>query len=369
MKVALIHDYLNQYGGAERVLDTMLDIFPDAPVYTLLYSPERTSAHFRKKVCKTSILDFPFARHHHRLFIPLMPFAVRSLKIGDGYDLIISDSAGYAKGISNPERTFHICYCYTPLRYAWEVDNYFANPVFKTFFRPAFNYLKRWDFEAAQKPDVLLAVSGFIAQKIRRVYGRTARVVYPPVDYEKFYFDADLQPSAAKPPYYLAAGRLLHYKKFALLVESFLQLGLNLWIVGSGPELSKLEEMAAGAGNIQFKRFVTDQDLHALYNGAKAFLFPQMEDFGLVAAEAMACGAPVIAYAQGGALEIVEEGRTGIFFQQQNSSSVVDAVRRFEQMNFDRREVSRLGRRFTAEQFRNGILQVIPANLREKFGI
>jgi glycosyltransferase involved in cell wall biosynthesis len=369
MKVALIHDYLNQYGGAERVLESLLDIFPDAPIYTLLYSSQRTSAHFQKKVRKTSILDFPFARSHHRLFIPLMPLAVRSLKIQDRYDLIISDSAGYAKGISNPNGAFHICYCYTPLRYAWEVDNYFPNPIFKTFFRPAFNYLKHWDFKAAQKPDVLLAVSGFIAQKIRRVYGRTARVVYPPVEYHNFYFDAGLQPSAAGPRYYLAAGRLLHYKKFALLVESFQQLGMNLWIVGSGPELPRLKAMAAGTGNIQFKELVSDRDLHALYSGAQAFLFPQVEDFGLVAAEAMACGSPVIAYAQGGALEIVEEGRTGIFFQQQNAGSIVDAVRRFEQMNFDRHEVSRLGHRFTAERFREEILQAIPENLRERIGI
>jgi glycosyltransferase involved in cell wall biosynthesis len=369
VKVALIHDYLNQYGGAERVLEILLDIFPDAPIYTLLYSPERTSAHFQKRVTKTSILDFPFARHHHRLFIPFMPFAVRSLKIGSQYDLIISDSAGYAKGVPNPGRTFHICYCYTPLRYAWELDRYFANPVFKTVFRPVFKYLKHWDFQAAQKPDVLLAVSSFIAQKINKVYSRTARVVYPPVDYGRFYFDADLQPSPVRPTYYLAAGRLLHYKKFALLVESFQRLGLNLWIVGSGPELPTLEKMAAGADNIQFKRFVTDRDLHALYSGAKAFLFPQVEDFGLVAAESLACGTPVIACAQGGALEIIEEGRTGIFFQQQNADSVVDAVRRFEQMNFDRREVSRLGRKFTTEQFRNGILQAMPDHLREKIGI
>lgn len=369
MKVALVHDYLNQYGGAERVLETLLDIFPGAPVYTLLYSPRRTSVRFEKSVRQTSILDFPFVRSHHRLFIPLMPLAVRSLNVGDRHELIISDSAGYAKGITNAHRAFHICYCYTPLRYAWEIDNYFTNPVFKTLFRPAFNYLKRWDFEAAQKPDVLLAVSGFIAQKIGRDYGRTARVVHPSVDYTKFYFDADLQPSAAKEPYYLAAGRLLHYKKFALLVESFRRLGKNLWIVGSGPELPRLEEMAAGAGNIQFKRFVSDRDLHALYNGAQAFLFPQVEDFGLVAAEALACGAPVIAYAQGGALEIVEEGRTGIFFQQQNADNIIDAVRRFEQASFDRRHVSQLARRFTTEQFRAGILQAIPDHLRQKIGI
>jgi len=369
MRVALVHDYLNQYGGAERVLETLLEIFPDAHIYTLLYSPERTSANFQKRVYKTSILDFSLARRHHRLFIPLMPFAAASLRVEDQYDLIISDSAGYAKGVPQQHRTFHLSYCYTPLRYAWEIDNYFANPVFKTLFRPAFHYLKRWDFRAAQKPDVLLAVSGFIAGKISRFYGRTAQVVYPPVEYDRFYFDASLQPSTTGPAYYLAAGRLLHYKKFALLVESFLELGMNLWIVGMGPEMPALQEMAAGADHIRFFRFVTDRELHALYSGAKAFLFPQVEDFGLVAAEAQACGTPVIAFAQGGATEIVEEGRTGTFFQEQSTRSLVAAVRRFEQMNFDRGEISRVSRRFTAEKFREGILQAIPPELRARLSI
>jgi len=254
------------------------------------------------------------------------------------------------------------------LRYAWEIDNYFANPVFKTLFRPAFGYLKRWDYRAAQKPDVLLAVSTFIADKIRQYYGRTACVVYPPVDYDRFYFESGLQPSSARPSYYLAAGRMLHYKKFTLLVEAFLELGLNLRIVGTGPEQRKLEEMSANAPNIRLLHFVSDTELHALYSGAKAFLFPQVEDFGLVAAEAQACGTPVIAYARGGSMEIVAEGRTGIFFHEQCVRSIVEAVRRFEQMDFNRAEIARMSRKYTAENFREGILRAIPAEIRARLG-
>jgi glycosyltransferase involved in cell wall biosynthesis len=366
MKVALIHDYLNQYGGAERVLESLLDIFPKAHIYTLLYSPERISARFRGNLYKTSILDFPLARRHHRLFIPFMPLAVRSLNIRDNYDLIVSDSAGYAKGAMQCNSVFHLSYCYTPLRYAWELDSYFTNPLFKTVFRPAFEYLKRWDFHAAQNPDTLLAVSDFIARKIQKYYGRTASVVYPPVDYKKFFFESRLQPSPNHPPYYLAAGRLLHYKKFALLVEAFVKLGLNLWIVGTGPEMPRIQNLAAGSDNIRFVNFVSDSELRKLYSGAKAFLFPQVEDFGLVAAEAQACGAPVIAIAQGGALEIVQEGKTGVFFQEQNVAGVVEAVRKFEHMDFDRSDIARLSTRFTVEQFREGILQAIPQEIREK---
>jgi len=250
------------------------------------------------------------------------------------------------------------------LRYAWEIDNYFTNPVFKTFFRPAFTYLRQWDFKAAQRPDVLLAVSDFIARKISRFYGRTAGVVYPPVDYQRFHFDPRLQPSASKPYYYLAAGRLMHYKKFALLVESFLELRLNLLVVGTGPEMPKLRKMAAGSKNIRFVNFVDDSELHRLYSGAKALLFPQVEDFGLVAAEAQACGTPVLAYSQGGALEIVQDGKTGVLFGEQSVRSVVEAVRKFERMEFDRSEVSRLCRNFTLERFQEGIVQAIPPQIR-----
>jgi len=366
MKVALIHDYLNQYGGAERVLETLLGLFPNSHIYTLLYSPDRTSALFKNKVYKTSVLDFPLARRRHRMFIPLMPYAVRSLRIAEQYDLIVSDSAGYAKGVPHSGDTFHLSYCYTPLRYAWEINNYFANPLFKTLFRPAFEYLKRWDYEAAQKPDALLAVSRFIAGKISRFYGRTARVVYPAVDYKNFYFDRSLQPSPVSPSYYLAVGRLLHYKKFALVVKSFLELGLNLWVVGTGPELKKIQDLAEGSANLRVLQFVSDGDLHALYNGAKALIFPQVEDFGLVAAEAQACGTPVIAYAEGGSLEIVEPGETGVFFREQTVDCLVETVREFERMSFDRREVSRRSQRFTRERFLDGVLQSLPPRLRNE---
>jgi glycosyltransferase involved in cell wall biosynthesis len=365
MRVALVHDYLNQYGGAERVLESLLDLFPDAHIYTLLYSPERTSARFRRNVRRTSFLDVPLARRRHRPFIPLMPAAVRSLKIPDEYDLVLSDSAGYAKGVPLAGNPFHLSYCYTPLRYAWELDNYFNNPAFKTVFRPVFQYLKRWDLRAAQKPDAFLAVSRFIAEKIRIHYHRPAEVLYPPVDYGRFHFERGLQPFPGARSYYLAVGRLMHYKKFSLLVEAFRELGRELWIAGAGPEWTCLQRLAGSAKNIRFLHSVSDRDLSALYNGAQALLFPQVEDFGLVAAEAQACGAPVIAYARGGALEIVQDGRTGLLFHEQTAAGLAGAVRRFEGMEFDRAAISRSSRRFTAEAFHQGIGNALPPELRE----
>ena len=367
MKVALIHDYLNQYGGAERVLETLLDLFPSAHVYTLLYDEQRTSSHFKGRVFKTSLIDFPMARRNHRLFIPWMPLAVRSLRISERYDLILSDSAGYAKGVPHQPESFHLSYCYTPLRYAWEIDNYFPSPVFKTLFRPSFEYLRKWDYQAAQKPVRLLAVSKYIAEKIRRYYGRTAEVVYPPVDYETFYFDPTLQPGAHTFSYYLAVGRLMHYKRFSLLIKAFLRMERNLWIVGTGPELSRIQALAAGSNKIRFFSFVSDAKLRELYNGARALLFPQEEDFGLVAAESLACGTPVIAYAQGGALESVEEGKTGLFFSEPCEAGIEDAVRQFERSAFDREEISRASRKFTRAAFSRGILQALPHELQEMY--
>jgi glycosyltransferase involved in cell wall biosynthesis len=366
MKVAIIHDYLNQYGGAERVLEALLEEFPEAHLYTLIYSRERTNGRFHGNLHKTSILDFPLSRRNHRPLIPLMPLATRTVAVGENYDLIISDSAGYAKGVPCPRGTFHLSYCYTPLRYAWELDNYFVNPLFKTLFRPVFDYLRRWDYAAAQRPDILLAVSAFIAAKIRKYYGRDATVVYPPVDYARFFFDPDQQPSPARPSYYLAAGRLMHYKRFDLVVEAFRHLRLPLVVVGMGPEKESLMKQSSGMEGIRFLEAVSDGELRGLYNGARGFIFPQVEDFGLVAAEAQACGTPVIAYNQGGSVEIVRDGETGLFFDAQLPDSLIRAVRLAEAISFDRERISRISRRFSIENFKQGLRSQIPREILEK---
>jgi len=364
MKVAIIHDYLNQYGGAERVLESLLTIFPDAHIYTLLYNAKRTLGRFDDHIYHTSFLDFGVVRNYHRPFIPFMPLAAETMAVDNDYDLIISDTAGYAKGIRHGKgghRQFHLSYVYTPLRYAWELDNYFKNPVFKTFFRPAFNYLKNWDFQAAQKPDKLVAVSRFIAGKIKDYYNRESQVLYPPMDNKKFYHDPNYQLPITN--YYLAVGRLLHYKRFDLIIRAFKELKLPLKIVGTGPEEKNLKSQISNLKNIELIPFVSDEDLRKLYQGAKALIFPQVEDFGLVAAEAQACGTPVIAIKAGGALEIVEDGVTGIFFGKQSVSDLVAAVKKLELMKFDRKRVSQVSQRFSLENFRRGILACIPEKI------
>ncbi len=366
MRVALVHDYLNQYGGAERVLECLMEMFPEAPVFTLMHDAERTGNRFVSRVAKTSFLDFPFARRNHRLFIPLMPLAAKMTNLGSDFDLIISDTAGFAKGIRyNTKTTQHISYIHTPLRYAWEQEGYLGNLLsdFQLLIsKPILNYLRGWDYRSGKRPQVLIANSQFIAKKIRDYYGRPAKVIYPPVDTSVFYLDVKSKKVKVKNDYYLAIGRLLHYKKFDLVVDAFAKLKLPLKIVGSGPEAEKLKVQCKmlNAGNIELLPFVEDEnELRKLYNGAKAVIFPQVEDFGLVAAEAQACGAPVIAYAEGGALEIVENKKTGILFAQQSVESLVAAVELFEKKRFSRKAIADSAKRFSKERFQEEFVSLI----------
>lgn len=364
MKIALVHDYLNQYGGGERVLECLMEMFPEAPVYTLLHDVERTGGRFESRVAKTSFLDFKFARRNHRWFIPFMPLAARSLNLGSEFDLIISDTAGFAKGVRYDHRTTkHISYIHTPLRYAWEQEEY-LRPIISNFqlliAKPILNYLKNWDARYGKRPDILLANSKFIAKKVKECYGRPAKVVYPPVDSDLFYYDEKISKATNKNPYYLAIGRILHYKRFDLVVEAFKKLKRPLKIVGGGAELESVKKMAGGASNIEFLNFLDDEnELRKLYAGAKAVIFPQVEDFGLVAAEAQACGTPVIAYAEGGALEIIENGKTGILFPQQSVESLVGAVELFEKKRFSRKAIADSAKRFSKGRFREEIVSLI----------
>ena len=358
MKVALVHDYLNQYGGGERVLEVLMEMFPEAPIYTILHDSQRTLDRFSERVARTSFLDFSLARKRHRLFIPLMPLAAQSLNLKNKYDLIISDTAGFAKGIKyDSVQTKHISYIHTPLRYAWETNDYFSNPFLKTFAAPIFRYLCRWDYKMGQRPDTLIANSDFIAGKIKKYYNREAKVIYPPVDTEKFYRDGS-NPNN----YYLAVGRLLHYKRFDLIVDVFAALGLPLKIVGSGPEEENLKAKIAkyGVENIELVPFIdTEGGLRKLYNQAKAVIFPQVEDFGLVAAEAQACGAPILAYGVGGALEIVKNGTTGVLFDKQTPEALIGAIHSFEKLDFDREKISQSAKRFSKAQFKQNMMDVV----------
>lgn len=362
MRVALVHDYLNQWGGAERVLEVFAEMFPEAPIFTIMYDKARTLEKFGNKKIFTSFLDKPLVRKNHRPFIPLMPLAMRFLKVPADFDLVISSSASFAKGVRCGKQTKHLSYIHTPLRYAWE--NEYLPPettnLERLLYKPLLGYLRRWDYRAAQKPEVLIANSEFIAEKIRQFYKRDAIVVYPPVDLSVFYPDSKSQIANSK-SYFLAIGRLLHYKKFDLVIHTFRELGLPLKVVGQGPEEEKLKKMALGAPDIQITPFVkTEAEVRALYQNARAVTFPQVEDFGLVAAEAIACGTPVIAYNYGGSKETVN-AHSGILFPQQTKEWLTKAVREFieKEADFKPEIVSEQAKKFSKENFIREIRKVI----------
>ena len=359
MKIALVHDYLNQYGGAERVLESFCEIFPEAPIYTLFYDAQKTLNKFEPKIKQTSFLNKKAVINNHRPFIPLMPLAAGQINLKNEYDVILSSSSSFGKGIKYDPKTFHITYCHTPLRYAWEYKNYFDwHPIVTLAATPAFWYLRNWDYRIAQRPNLILANSQYISHKIKKYYNRESEILYPPVDLKKFFRDRKIK----KGGYFLIIGRMMTYKRFDLAIQAFNKLNLTLLVVGDGPELENLKKMARSS-KINFLPFVnTDEELRSLYNGADALIFPQVEDFGLVAAEAQACGTPVIAFSQGGASEIVKDNETGILFHHQTVDDLVFAIKKFLLSSFDEKLIRESVGGFSKVKFKNKILKLVKEN-------
>lgn len=365
-RVAIAHDFLVQYGGAERVLEVLCEMFPTAPVFSLFYDEERTRGRFRAREVRTSPLNrIPLAGprigHHHHLFFWSFPKAIESFDFS-GYDLVFSSSASYSKGVRPPAHVPHVCYCYTPTRYLWEdirkyVNGALASAPATVLGEMLFRLMRRWDREAALRPTKLVAVSTYIAGRIREVYGRVPdAVVFPPVD-TVTYAPNGGPPRKQGEGYLLMVGRLLPYKRFDLGIEACTRLGQPLKIAGVGREQARLRAIAGPS--VEFLGWVDEAELPRLYRDARALIFPQVEDFGLVAAEAVACGTPVVAYRGGGALDIVEEGRNGVFFDRQNPDSLGAAIRRLDAGRFHPRAVSETAQRFSRPRFEAEMLAVV----------
>ena len=351
MRVALVHDYLTQLGGAERVLEELSDMFPDAPIYTLLYDERATGGVFTGREIVTSFLqNVPFARRHHRMFPAFMPLAAEGLAL-DGFDLVISDSYSFTKGVIVPVGTRHLSYCHTPLRYAWDdsrryLTEFQAFPrLLKFLAPPVLSYIRVWDRAAAQRPDELLANSEHVRRRIAKYYGRDSAVVYPPVR-TAFFGEAKRSPG----PAFLMAGRLLAYKRFDLGIAAARKAGVPLRIVGDGPEYRNLRRLAGA--DVKFLGAVDDGALRHEFAACRALLFPQEEDFGITAVEAMAAGAPVIAYGAGGALETIVPGRTGILLPEQSISAFAEAIRSFDGGVFHSSDLRAHAAQFDATVFR-----------------
>lgn len=355
LKVALVHDWLTDFGGAERVLLAFRELWPDAPIYTTLYRPDRVPQ-FADADIRTSYLQrIPFARDRHRLLAPFMPTAVEAFDF-DEFDIVISStSSGAAKGIITGTRTLHISYCHNPPRYLWDgaheyirlhgsVGQTKLNPLLRLLMPGQLRKLRIWDRCAADRVDEFVTNSQFVAQRIEKYYQRNATVIYPPVETARF------EPAKKVGNYYLAVGRLIPYKRFDLAVQAANILGVKLRIVGTGSELEKLKSIAGPT--VQFLGAVSDEQLRRMYGECKALIFPQVEDFGLTAVEVQAAGRPVIAYRAGGALETVVPNRTGILFAEQTPASLADAIQKFESKKFTSSVIRKHAERFDIESFK-----------------
>jgi len=356
MKVALAHDYLNQYGGAERVLEAFCQIFPKAPIYTLLYDKEKTGFAFDNKDIRTSFLQkIPLVKAHHRPFLMLMPLAIEQFDFSE-YDLVLSDSASYAKGIITSPKTLHICYCHTPIRYAWDdsqkyIEEFGYSRIIKKVIPFFMSYIRIWDEKASDRVDHFISNSKFVSERIKKYYKRDSEVIHPPVKANLFYLSKEID------NYFLLVGRFLPYKRFDLAIDAFNQLGLPLKIIGDGPDRKRLEKKAKG--NIEFVGLVSDDKLRNYYSHCKAFIFPQEEDFGITAVEAMASGRPVIAYKGGGALEIIQEGITGLFFEKQTSDDLIKVLKNFNEADFNPEKIREKAMEFNEENFKKKIKEFI----------
>jgi len=348
-RVALVHDYLIQDGGGERVLQAFQELYPDAPTFTLFHDPERAHEGFRGRDIRTSMLQkWPLTRGREQWTLPFMPMAIEHLDLS-GFDVVVSSSSAFAKGVIAPPGSLHVCYLHTPTRFLWEDRMSYVNdlPQPKVIKRalPLFLHrLRMWDRLAAERPDVIVTNSETSRKRIFRYYGKDATVIHPPVDVKR------IPKAESKGDFWLTGGRLVGYKRFELTVEAFKKLNMPLKVFGIGPELDKLRRMAGP--KTEFLGRVTDEEKIRLYTQAIGFIHPQLEDFGIMAVEAMAAGKPVIAYGQGGARETVVDGVTGAFIEAQTWEDIGDAIIRFNAATYDPVTIRAHAEGFSKERFK-----------------
>lgn len=348
MKVAIVCSWLNQYGGAERVLEAVHEMFPQAPIYTSIYEPKAMPQEYRSWDIRTSFLNrLPLIRRYHQPFLPLYPLAFEQFDLGE-YDLVISVTSAFAHGVITPPKTLHICYCLTPTRFLWDYHDYVRREGVPSLVRallpPFLNYLRLWDQVAADRVDHFVAISQAVQRRIEKYYRRESTIIHPPINTIAY------EVAPAQEDYFLIVSRLVPYKRIDIAVRAFNKLGLPLVIVGDGRDRAPLEAMAKP--NVVFLGHIPDGEIGEQLARCRALIFPGKEDFGLSALEAQAAGRPVIAYAGGGALETVVEGVTGAFFHEQTVEALTGAVERFKGEHYDPEAIRRHAEGFDVSVFK-----------------
>jgi glycosyltransferase involved in cell wall biosynthesis len=351
LKVAIVHDWLVGLGGAERVVESLLKLFPEADLYTSVYDKQKLKIFANKKVHTTFLQHWPLALKKHQLYANLRPLAFESLDLSE-YDLVISSSSAESKGVITPTETIHVSYVHTPIRYYWSgYEEYLKNPGFgllnpmiRLFMPSMVKRLKVWDFAAAQRPDSLIANSEEVSNRIKKYYKRDSVVINPPVNFERF---SDIKRGSGE--YYLVVSRFVPYKRVDLAIKACNKLGKKLIVAGRGPELSKLQKIAGKT--VTIIENPSDNKIDNLYKNAKAFIFSAEEDFGITPVESMAAGVPVICYGKAGASETVKDGITGVYHQKQTVDSLCEAINEFENKNFSVDRIKNRAKDFSEKVF------------------
>ncbi|OGF50843.1 MAG: hypothetical protein A2231_04095 [Candidatus Firestonebacteria bacterium RIFOXYA2_FULL_40_8] len=373
--------------GGEKVLEALCEIYPEADIFTLIHIKGTVSKTIEKHKIFTSFMQkLPFVEKKYRYYLFLMPYAVERFNL-KGYDLVISSSHCVAKGVKPEKNTIHICYCYTPMRYIWDLFNDYFGPgktafpvrVVMTLARP---FLQRWDVNSSKRVDYFIAISKYIADRIKRTYGRASEVIYPPVDTIKYKLEIRKSASAEKEAkfekeedskpekkekttnekFYLMVSAFAPYKRIDIAVSAFNRLGYTLKIIGSGQEEERLKKISKS--NIEYLGWQSDEVIRQHYLECKALIFPGEEDFGIVPVEAMACGKPVIAFGQGGALETVIDGKTGVVFYPQSEEALVAAINKAKTMNFEEKIIREQAEKFSLDRFKKEMTEYINSKLK-----
>lgn len=362
MKIALVHDYLSQDGGAERVLKSFHEIWPEAPIFVLFYDKNKLPEFNDAEIRESFISHLPFGRKKYQWYLPWMPLATERHNLHN-FDVVLSSTSAFAKGVLTRPDTLHVSYCHTPTRYLWTdtheyIEDLKYSRLVKAFLPRLIHHLRLWDKASVDRVDHFIANSGTVRGRIQKYYRRDSDIIYPPVDTHKFFINKEVG------DYFLSGGRLVPYKRFDLLVQVFNRLKkLKLKIFGEGPELENLKKLSRG--NVEFIGKITDEEKAKLMSQARAFIHPQVEDLGITPIESMASGRPVIAYPVGGVTETIIPGETGVFFAEQDWHSLLDVILHFNHENWDSAKIREHALKYNTEHFKDKIRRYVEDRYEE----
>lgn len=361
MNIAIIYDWIHTFGGAERILLELHNLFPQAPLFTTVYDKSNVDWANMFKIQTSFLQNIPLAKAHHELFPFLTPIAFENFDLSE-FDIVISLTSSDAKGIITKPKTLHICYMLTPTRYLWSHENFYLNNrPFKLITKPVVKYLKKWDLMAKTRPDYIISISKTVQKRVKKYYQLDSEIIYPPVSIDRFKQNNTLKLTN---DFFLVVSRLVPYKRVDLAILACNKLQKNLVIIGRGRAETHLKSIAGS--NILFLSNLTDNELISYYQSCRALIIPSEEDFGIVSVEAQAAGKPVIAYGKGGARETIKGNKTGIFFQKQNVASLIEAILKFEKTSFSKQHCQQNSKLFSRERFRIKFCSLI-TNYRDRY--